>query len=434
MLYASSPNQNHLLELKMACLAVLDYADIWKLFGEGRHSQFQKLLINKLSPHMSSLAFQYWLKHGSKVFSGQGLYCTGGSGLALGLLQRLSTFMGMRGHIARLASAETLNEQREIWQLGLRRVLLSRLLSWLVISNKRWLWKALGVPPAQRQLIEQDYHRYKNSLSPPPSTPRISPQGSEAIVSLQTGKDAPVSPQCTEELRSGSAIWSYAVQTFDPVIKHTLLSQSNHYYLLTLLGRYTRKCHPEYLSPHAHSALSRLGTLDRLRIHTDSICEVLDHMESGTLSIAVLMDSMDWFEPHGDGHAAAVHQVVLVHRALRPGGRVLLRSAGFRPWYLDIFEQNGFRSRRVNVRVPGECVDRVNMYASTWLLTKLNDRSEPETNVSPVLAAHVVSKSSTSSRSILTSPRSIPLGASAASHARTPAFEPLNIGLPAQNL
>ncbi|KAL8869948.1 MAG: hypothetical protein Q9174_003893, partial [Haloplaca sp. 1 TL-2023] len=43
-----NPNQNHLLELKVAAFQSLPYADVWKMFGEGHHPSFRHLLINKL--------------------------------------------------------------------------------------------------------------------------------------------------------------------------------------------------------------------------------------------------------------------------------------------------------------------------------------------------------------------------------------------------
>jgi betaine lipid synthase len=108
-----------------------------------------------------------------------------------------------------------------------------------------------------------------------------------------------------------------------------------------------------------------------LRIHTDELCEVFARMQPGSLTIAVLMDSMDWFTSGGPEAPTQVHAV---NRALKIGGRVLLRSAGLSPWYVKVFEENGFTGKRVAVRVPkGTCTDRVNMYASTWICTKVRD-------------------------------------------------------------
>lgn len=49
-----NPCQGHILELKLAAIQTLEYADFWMIFGEGRHPQFERLLTTKLSPFLSS--------------------------------------------------------------------------------------------------------------------------------------------------------------------------------------------------------------------------------------------------------------------------------------------------------------------------------------------------------------------------------------------
>lgn len=141
--------------------------------------------------------------------------------------------------------------------------------------------------------------------------------------------------------------------------------------ILVLLGKYTRKCHPTYLQPKSHAKLQQENAFDGLRIHTDELMEVFARMQPEALTIAVLMDSMDWFRPTAPD---AANQVKAVNRALKVGGRVLIRSSGLNPWYMKTFEQYGFSPKRVAARIPaGTCTDRVNMYASTWICTKLNN-------------------------------------------------------------
>lgn len=325
-----NPSQNHLLELKLAAFTSLEYEDVWALFGEGKHANFRELLISKLSPHLSSAAFQFWLRVGEKTFgtASKGLYYTGGSRHALKLAGWLFGLMNIKSDVAKFVDAKTLNEQREIWQRSIRRVLLSQLLAWGIVSSKSWLWKALGVPPAQRQMIEDDY-----------------------------AAEAKKASASSRGFTTGQAIWSYAVNTLDPVVQSTLLSQDNHYYLLCLLGHYTKACHPEYLAPKAHQKLSRPGAFDGLRIHTDEVCEVVERMTPGTLTIAVVMDSMDWYHPVNEIEQVQ-KQVRLLKRSLKVGGRVMLRSAGRHPWYIRVFEEEGFRAKRAADRAPGTCIDR----------------------------------------------------------------------------
>jgi len=329
------------------------------MFGEGKHDNFREILISKLSPHLSSYAFQYWLEHGPTTFSGKGLYNTGGSRHALQLAQWLFWIVNLKDQVDRFCSSQTMNEQRELWNKSVRKVLLSRLLAWTIIGNKAWLWKALGVPNAQREMIEADYLRQSrdNDVPDPSARPAAQPNPSGNPAS----GPKPLAPSVTDiaSFGSGRAIWEYAVNTLDPVAASSSISSENHYYLLCLLGHYTRRCHPTYLTPRSHTKLSKPDAFDgRISIHTDELQEVLARMAPATLTIAVVMDSMDWFDPGSD---AAGVQIGKINRALKVGGRVLLRSAGLEPWYVARFEQLGFRGKRVACRMPGSCVDRVNM-------------------------------------------------------------------------
>lgn len=67
------------------------------------------------------------------------------------------------------------------------------------------------------------------------------------------------------------------------------------------------------------------------------------------------MDSMDWFDSSTE---SAAIQIKALNHALKLGGRVLLRSAGLKPWYITVFEHSGFSARRVAARLPGTCIDR----------------------------------------------------------------------------
>ncbi|KAH8691236.1 hypothetical protein BGW36DRAFT_431791 [Talaromyces proteolyticus] len=338
-----NPNQNHLLELKVAAFSALGYKDVWKIFGDGKHSEFRELLINKLSPHLSSQAFQFWLEQ-AHVFtsaSNKGLYETGGSRVAIKLVRYLLAAFGLSSANKKLCEAQTLNEQRELWPT-IRRVLLSRVLNWAIVKTEWFAWKAAGVPPPQRNMIIEDFLKRKGLSG-----------------GIKKNKDV-----------SGRAIWEYVVDTFDPVAKDTLISNDNYFYYLCLQGKFSRSCHPTYLTPKAHDKLSTPGAFDGLRIHTDGLNEVIARMTPRTLTIAVVMDSMDWFNPVED---AAAKQAQALNRALKIGGRVLLRSASIDPWYIKDFADNGFSPRRVGARFPGSCIDRVNMYASAWVITKTSD-------------------------------------------------------------
>jgi betaine lipid synthase len=341
-----NPSQNHLLELKVACYTALPYEDFWKIFGEGKHPEFRSLLLSKLSPHLSSRAFQYWLNN-ARIFTstrGRGLYDTGGSKHAIRAFRWISHVFGCHSAVKELLSAETLSKQRQIWHSKIRPALFNRLVNNLIINSETFLWTALGVPKNQLAMIESNH-----------------------ALNVKT------SAVKAKNTRS-HAVWHYMVDTLDPVVETTHLATDNPYYYVTLAGQFSRQCALDYLSPEAHARLSQPGAFDGLRIHTDEIDEVIARISPGTLTAAIVMDSMDWFDPGTD---AAARQIRKLNRALAMGGRVLLRSAARQPWYIGVFEQHGFVGKQVGDRKPGACIDRVNMYASCWLCTKVGNLPPP---------------------------------------------------------
>lgn len=344
-----NPTQNHLLELKVASYTALPYEDFWMLFGEGKHPRFRELLMTKLSPHLSSRAFQYWVAN-VDVFTKKkfGLYDTGGSRHAIRVVRWIGRLFGCRGAINAILDAKTLNEQREIWRNRIRPALLSRLICNLVVSQEAFLWAALGVPKNQLAMIEQDHA-----------------ESDEVRGANPTSKN-----------KRSHAIWKYMVDTLDPVAEETHVAADNPYYYVCLAGKFSPRCHPDYLRAQTHTRLSQPGALDGLRIHTDELDEVIARITPGTLTIAVVMDSMDWFDPSDP--SAAVRQISRLNRALAMGGRVLLRSSALAPWYLKEFQAYGFSPKSVGDRgVSTPCIDRVNMYASCWLCTKVGNLPPP---------------------------------------------------------
>lgn len=343
-----NPTQNHLLELKAASYTALPYEDFWKIFGDGKHPEFRHLLVTKLSPHLSGRAFQYWLKN-THIFeskSGLGLYDTGGSRHAIRAMRWVSRLFGLRSAVKQLLNTKTLNEQREIWRNKIRPALMSQLVCNLVVAQESFLWSALGVPKNQLAMIENDH----------------------------ANSDIVKGPKPKAKNTRSHAIWHYMVNTLDPVAEETLLSEDNPYYYVCLNGAFSKKCHPHYLDPEVHAKLSRPNALDGLRIHTDEVEEVIARIMPGTLTIAVVMDSMDWFD---NGSQAAATQVTKLNRALAMGGRVMLRSSALSPWYIKVFESHGFSAKRSGARLDGACIDRVNMYASCWICTKVENLPPP---------------------------------------------------------
>ncbi|KAI8076787.1 uncharacterized protein BX664DRAFT_367349 [Halteromyces radiatus] len=309
-----NPCQNHLLELKLASISSLPYEDFWRMFGEGRHPLFQTLLHDLISPHLSGYAFQYWSQHSDR-FSHK-FYKTGYSGLALSIFEWWVRMNGLSKPVHDLCHAATIEEQQAIWLQHIRPAMFSPMIR-KILNNPMFMWNALGVPMNQMNMFLEE---------------------------------------CTTQ--------EYIENTLDPISSRSLLRTDQYFYYLCMMQRYHPDSCPSYLTRQGFDKLKQPGALDCFRLHTDSILNVLQTFPDAYLTRLVVMDHMDWFDPMS--HDELVQEIKHMARALQPGGQVYWRSAGTKPWYNRLFEQNGFHVEALGVRKPGESIDRVNMYASFY--------------------------------------------------------------------
>lgn len=91
-------------------------------------------------------------------------------------------------------------------------------------------------------------------------------------------------------------------------------------------------------------------------------------MTDNYLTRLVVMDHMDWFDPNSCEELNG--EIIEMKRTLQRGGQVYWRSAGTKPWYNELFTNHGFVVEPLGVRLPGQSIDRVNMYASFYRATK----------------------------------------------------------------
>ncbi|ORY85942.1 hypothetical protein BCR35DRAFT_302535 [Leucosporidium creatinivorum] len=329
-----NPCQGHLLELKLASICALSFEDHWLLFGEGKHPNFRELLDTKLSPFLTSHAYQFWRKNDQAFASC--FYLRGYSGWALRLAKFAIAFGGISKEVKAFCKAPTLAEQTAIWEKKLRPVLLSKWITKLFLANPAFLWNALGVPTNQAQVF--------------------------------------LSETTTEQ---------FAIDTLDPVAYGTHVKTGAYHYQVCLEQKYTRESCPEYLTREGFEFLkaNNGAKLDCFRLHTDSIINVMKRLGKHSLTVAVIMDLQDWFrnslsdspEKTKNGPCDLTLTIRALHHALAPGGRVFWRSAGLKPWYRELYEREGFRvecihEREIGSKVP---IDRVNMYASFYRAIKV---------------------------------------------------------------
>lgn len=104
-----------------------------QLFGNGQHSDFRRLLDTKMSPYLSSHAYQFWRENASAFDTA--FYLRGYSGWALRIAGLAIKLAGKQGVVEELCGAQTLEQQRRIWNERLRDSLFGSFLMRLCVSN-----------------------------------------------------------------------------------------------------------------------------------------------------------------------------------------------------------------------------------------------------------------------------------------------------------
>ena len=279
-LQAPKSVQNALLELKCASIRTLKYQDFFDVFGRGYHSDWQSLYHNHVRGSLTPDARAIWDRR-LDFFDGtsrrKSFFFRGTSGLFAWLVNGyLKRPAGLKEAIAELLQAESVDQQREIYQeRDINRLLWSKPLRWAL--RRDTTLAMLGVPRSQRNQLDQCY-----------------PGG----------------------------IGGFIQDRIEAVFK-TLPLRDNYFWRVYLTGSYTPDCCPEYLKEENFETLKG-GLVDRVHTHTNTVEGFLTGHDQ-PISRFVLLDHMDWLYDRYPELLASEWQSIL-NRATSDA-RVLWRSA-----------------------------------------------------------------------------------------------------------
>jgi S-adenosylmethionine-diacylglycerol 3-amino-3-carboxypropyl transferase len=274
-----NPRQNALLELKLAGIRNLEYADFFEMFGRGRIDGIRELYRSKLRPQLSFWAREYWDRC-ITFFEPANLrpfYFRGTCGvLAVTMNWYINRVARVRHWIEAILQASTLDEQREIYEMHVRDRIWTMPLRFLV--NRDAFLSMAGVPRAQREQVESQYE---------------------------------------------GGIVQFVHDCLEAVFSRLPLSD-NYFWRVYLNGRYTPECCPEYLKKINFLKL-KSGLVDRIHVHTGAVHDFLENHDV-PISRFVLLDHMDWFS--GRLHVLLEKEWQWIVRRATPSAKIIWRSGG----------------------------------------------------------------------------------------------------------
>jgi S-adenosylmethionine-diacylglycerol 3-amino-3-carboxypropyl transferase len=322
-----NPIQNSLLALKRAAILSLDYPAFFELFGTGATLQAKQMYQQAMRPLLSEQARTYWDKH-IAFFSGRGwrksFYYRGTSGLLAKLVLTNLRLMHRLGKpIEELLAANTIEEQRDIYENRVKPRIWTPMLKWFL--SRSFTLTLLGVPWPQRDQITK---QYKGGVS-------------------QFIRDSLEAVLCE------------------------LPFQDNYFWRVYFQGHYTQDCCPEYLKKENFERLKTL--MPKLHIHTSTITDFVKSAPPG-LTRFVLLDHMDWMSTVLPQALIEEWNALLANAA--PGARVLFRSAGLKCEFLDHLKVNyqgkeaelgSLLSYNTQLAAELHVKDRVHTYGSFYI-------------------------------------------------------------------
>ena len=293
-----NPRQIALVELKLAGIRALDFEDYFKIFGYGRHEQFEKLYRQCLRCQLSPFAQRYWDKHHDvfAVDAGKngGLYFHGLSGkVARAFHWYLGCRPNLRASVGEILATTSIDEQREIYDNNISPLMWGDKMNWLL--SRQLTMSMLGVPQAQTHEVQKQHV---------------------------------------------GGVAGFIREAIKYVFRQQALNL-NYFWRLYLTGQYSNSCCPEYLTEQGFHRLKN-GWHEKISLYTRSVTDFLHHTET-KISKFVLLDHMDWMSSYR--MQALCEEWDAIFARATNDARVIFRSAHAEPAYIKHITLNDGQGR-----------------------------------------------------------------------------------------
>lgn len=269
--------QNALLQLKLRLIEHGTYEELYALFGDGSHPEYQKIY-KKIRPGLPDYAQEFWddkISYFNAKTVKKSFYYRGTSGSVAWLI--VNTLIRpnhrVRDMVAALIDAKTLDEQKAIYA-ELEKSFWNTFSRWLL--KHPLLLALLGVPRAQIALIDKQH-----------------PEG------------------------VGGFLRDMMRHTFTQVPIN-----DNYFWRVYVNGSYTPTCSPNYVKTESYPLLK--NNVNRVKTHTCTLTTFLKENPS-TYSHYILLDHQDWLAWNLPEALQEEWDIILKNS--KKGTKILMRSA-----------------------------------------------------------------------------------------------------------
>jgi S-adenosylmethionine-diacylglycerol 3-amino-3-carboxypropyl transferase len=321
-----NPRQNALLELKIAGIRHLEFAQFFQMFGRGILPDAREVYRRQLRPDLSGWSQRYWDQY-IKFFAHprRSFYFRGTSGYFARLMNwYVDRVLRIRPAVDEILRTSSVDQQRAMYQEKIRPRLWTRSLRFAMGRNTTL--SLVGVPRDQRRQVERDYE---------------------------------------------GGIVRFVQDCVDAVFGELPL-QDNYFWRVYLTGQYQRECCPEYLQAENFQRL-KAGLVDCIEVHTNSLHGFLEQ-HAVAINRFVLLDHMDWLSAHLQPFLELEWQAIV--RRAGDATRLIWRSGGLKTDFVDrVKVEHAGRTREVGEMLHYHeqlarqlhAQDRVHTYGSFYI-------------------------------------------------------------------
>lgn len=272
-----SPSQNAILDLKISAIKNLNYDDFWKLFGLGKHSNFEYIFNEYLKNELKLYSSVDFWKKNISIFTKKGLYNSGKTAEGMKVFK-----IFLKNKLKKLCNFDDVNEQYNYYIKNIKPYIFNKTFKKL---TKHFVLEFAGVPKSQIKIVGNGNYN------------------------------------C-------DTLFNFIEKSYDYIIKKWSIKNDNYFFYALIMGNYTKNNCPDYLKEENFDFLKK--NINKINIFNGTLC---DYMNNNNIKFDkfILLDHMDWYETENQ-----INEIFnLMHKNCNKNAFGFFRSGNSKSWITE---------------------------------------------------------------------------------------------------